>query len=70
MKKGRHRRYEEARALKRTDDGFNDYLSPGDEPCLECDGLPGEHKSWCQLADTASATVQGDDNDPASLFPS
>ena len=67
MKKGRHRRYEEARALKRTDDGFDDFLRPGDEPCIECAGLPGEHKSWCALADTIEAT---DDNDPASLFPS
>lgn len=67
MKKGRHRRYEEARALKRTDDGFNDFLSPADAPCVECDGLPGEHKSWCQLADTVEAH---DETDPASLFPS
>ena len=66
MKKGRHRRYEEARALKRTDDGFDDFLAPSDEPCIECGGLPGEHKSWCELADSAAAG--GDD--PASLFPS
>ena len=67
MKKGRHRRYEEARALKRTDDGFDDFLDPSDEPCVECAGLPGEHKSWCQLAD--STGWAGDDADPASLFP-
>lgn len=67
MKKGRHRRYEEARALKRTDDGFDDFLFPQDTPCVECGGLPGEHKVWCELADTAPAF---DDNDPASLFPS
>jgi len=67
VKKGRHRRYEEARALKQTDDGFNDFLTPSDAPCDECSGLPGEHKSWCQLADTVS---RNDDNDPASLFPS
>ena len=67
MKKGRHRRYEEARALKRTDDGFNDFLSPSDAPCVECAGLPGEHKSWCALADKVEVD---DDNDPASLFPS
>jgi len=66
MKKGRHRRYEEARALKQTDDGFNDVLSPRDTPCVECDGLPGEHKSWCQLADKAEAF---DSSDPSSLFP-
>lgn len=68
MKKGRHRRYEEARALKRTSDGFDDFLDPSDEPCIECGGLPGEHKSWCELADTS--TVAADDDDPASLFPS
>ena len=67
MKKGRHRRYEEARALKRTTDGFDDFLAPSDEPCVECSGLPGEHKSWCQLADAANSAI-GDD--PASLFPS
>ena len=67
MKKGRHRRYEEARALKRTSDGFDDFLDPSDEPCIECGGLPCEHKSWCELADTA--TVAADDDDPASLFP-
>lgn len=68
MKKGRHRRYEEARALKRTDDGFDDFLAPSDEPCVECAGLPGEHKSWCALADKAADI--GDATDPASLFPS
>jgi hypothetical protein len=68
VKKGRHRRYEEARALKRTDDGFDDLLAPRDEPCVECLGLPGEHKWWCQLADSAQAS--GDDSDPATLFPS
>lgn len=68
MKKGRHRRYEEARALKRTSDGFDDFLAPSDEPCIECDGLPGEHKAWCELADQGGAP--GDPVDPASLFPS
>ena len=67
MKKGRHRRYEEARALKRTDDGFDDFLTPRDAPCIECGGLPGEHKSWCVLAEREAAF---DDSDPASLFPS
>ena len=63
MKKGRHRRYEEARNLKRTSDGFDEFLAPSDEPCVECGGLPGEHKSWCALADQASV-------DDESLFPS
>jgi hypothetical protein len=42
VKKGRHRRFEEARALKRleTDDNV--------EPCAECGAEPGaDHASWC-----------------------
>jgi hypothetical protein len=42
VKKGRHRRFEEARALKRleTDDHA--------EPCAECGAEPGaDHASWC-----------------------
>ena len=41
MKKGRHRRFEEARALKRSNEGLA-------EPCAECGAEPGdEHASWC-----------------------
>jgi len=41
VKKGRHRRFEEARALKRT----NEIV---DEPCAECSAAPGaDHASWC-----------------------
>ena len=41
MKKGRHRRFEEARALKRT----NEIEA---EPCAECGAVPGaDHASWC-----------------------
>lgn len=41
MKKGRHRRFEEARALKRTNE-------PSVEPCPECGAAPeAEHASWC-----------------------
>lgn len=41
MKKGRHRRFEEARALKRT-------TEITDEPCAECGAVPGaDHASWC-----------------------
>lgn len=51
MKKGRHRRFEEARALKRSDTGIDitDIFqeSPA-EPCDECGAKPGaEHASWC-----------------------
>lgn len=42
MKKGRHRRFEEARAMKRVS------LLPATEPCVEC-GAGAEDKcaSWC-----------------------
>jgi len=41
VKKGRHRRFEEARALKRSVD-----LAP--EPCPECGADPeDDHASWC-----------------------
>lgn len=50
MKKGRHRRYEEARAVKHTvsdirldDEGFVKV-----EPCPECGSEPGlDHEGWC-----------------------
>ena len=50
MKKGRHRRYEEARAVKHTsselqldDVGFKKL-----EPCPECGSAPGiPHATWC-----------------------
>ena len=41
MKKGRHRRFEEARALKRSAEELV-------EPCAECGAPPGaEHAAWC-----------------------
>lgn len=41
MKKGRHRRFEEARALKHTNE-------LAQEPCPECGARPGaDHASWC-----------------------
>lgn len=59
VKKGRHRRFEEARALKRTTDLDLDvdaiFESKKAEPCPECGAAPGaEHASWClhdELAD-------------------
>jgi hypothetical protein len=51
VKKGRHRRFEEARALKRTTD---DLFAPEDapraaaQPCAECGAEPGApHAAWC-----------------------
>lgn len=41
MKKGRHRRFEEARALKRSPDAPT-------ERCPECNADPeDDHASWC-----------------------
>ena len=50
MKKGRHRRYEEARELKRSSEpSFDELLDRADEqPCPECGADPGHnHASWC-----------------------
>ena len=50
MKKGRHRRFEEARALKRSSEpSFNDLLDRADErSCPECGADPGhDHAAWC-----------------------
>ncbi len=49
MKKGRHRRFEEARAFKRRSDGLDAILDPDDtEPCVECGAPPGhDHAAWC-----------------------
>ncbi len=44
MKKGRHRRFEEARDLKRAVKTVETEV----EPCAECGADPGkEHASWC-----------------------
>jgi len=41
VKKGRHRRFEEARSLKRS-------FAIGTEPCAECGAEPDDvHASWC-----------------------
>jgi hypothetical protein len=51
VKKGRHRRFEEARALKRSTDvdDIDAILEKRDEePCPECSAEPGhDHASWC-----------------------
>lgn len=64
MKKGRHRRYEEARALKQTSDGFDSLFEDDEEPCPECAALPGhDHRSWC----ARSGEVEPEED--SSLFP-
>lgn len=58
MKKGRHRRFEEARALKRSNTLDIDRIFGDDEDeesCAECGADPGhDHASWC-LADADEA---------------
>ena len=56
MKKGRHRRFEEARALKQV--SLGERPSADAEPCPECNAAPGaEHASWC---------LAGEDDEPAA----
>ena len=48
VKKGRHRRYEEARALKHSGDDFDLLFEDNEKQCPECLAFPGEeHKNWC-----------------------
>jgi hypothetical protein len=56
VKKGRHRRFEEARALKRTSDDLDSILEKrDDEPCPECGANPGhDHASWCLYEEQAA----------------
>jgi hypothetical protein len=76
VKKGRHRRYEEARSLKRTSDDFDRQFEDDEEPCLECGALPGQdHKIWCALEEVeASAELDRgesvESNESDGLFPS
>ena len=63
MKKGRHRRFEEARALKRSSEpSFNDLLDRADErSCPECGADHGhDHASWC-LATSDELQAEADD---------
>ena len=53
VKKGRHRRFEEARAFKRS-------TKLEAEPCAECGAEPGDdHASWC-LAEEEEAEVEAE----------
>ena len=55
MKKGRHRRFEEARALKRTTEVVV-------EPCPECGAEPDEeHASWCLATEDLEDEQEDDD---------
>lgn len=55
MKKGRHRRFEEARALKRT-------TEVAVEPCPECGAEPEEeHASWCLATEDLEDDEESDE---------
>ena len=56
VKKGRHRRFEEARALKR----LNEEIV---EPCAECGAQPGaDHAAWCMaMEDMEMEDVEEDE---------
>lgn len=57
MKKGRHRRFEEARALKRS-------IETVVEPCPECGAEPGhDHASWCLAGEDEDSEELEDDAD-------
>lgn len=53
MKKGRHRRFEEARALKRSSDiDIEAVFAEPKGPCDECGAEPEDsHASWCMSED-------------------
>ena len=56
MKKGRHRRFEEARAFK-----LRSTERASHEPCPECGAAPdAEHASWCLATED-----EGDDDEAA-----
>ena len=59
MKKGRHRRYEEARELKRSSEpSFNDLIDRADErSCPECGADPGQHGISLRFADQLRAVA-------------
>ncbi len=57
MKKGRHRRFEEARQFKRssTDIDLGDLGFKATQACPECGCLPGTaHAAWCLAEDAAA----------------
>ncbi len=56
MKKGRHRRFEEARLLKRSTEVVV-------EPCAECGAGPDDdHASWCLATEDADDELLADDD--------
>ncbi len=65
VKKGRHRRFEEARDLKRAVKVFE---VEDEEPCPECGAEPGkEHASWCLATEDDSDEDDSDEDDPEEV---
>lgn len=59
MKKGRHRRFEEARALKHTTTDLDEVFGTRDERCAECGGRFGvDQASWCPGAPECESAVR------------
>ncbi len=56
MKKGRHRRYEEARALKRSNEG--DFESLLDDFVDDDEDVKPEHAAWAEEFDADDASVR------------
>ncbi|HTZ07421.1 MAG TPA: hypothetical protein VMB72_00020 [Acidimicrobiales bacterium] len=63
MKKGRHRRFEEARSLKRS-------VATASTRCPECGAEPDDqHASWClvendEYADILGSSADAEEDDP------
>lgn len=61
MKKGRHRRFQEARDLKR---GFETVA----EPCAECGAEPGkDHASWCLAMEDEELEEEEEQDQPQQV---
>jgi hypothetical protein len=59
VKKGRHRRFEEARALKQLTADEEPRPKTSSEPCPECAAAPGaEHASWCLATEDEDKTEE------------
>jgi hypothetical protein len=62
VKKGRHRRFEEARDLKRAVSTDETTV----EPCPECGAEPGtEHASWCLATEDDDFDDEDEDEEVA-----
>jgi hypothetical protein len=67
VKKGRHRRFEEARDLKRAVKTAETEV----EPCAECGAEPGaEHASWCLAMEDDEYDDEGGDEEDEEVLDS